>query len=186
MLSSLSTKPLSPLSRFFQPSFARVRLDSEHPYRTSIPELEPLLGDGACRFPLLQVLRFEIRSLLGRIREARCTGLYRRGIVFPPESLMTVVGTECATALQSYSDDKQKICRYRPWMSLSDTLTFQLGWLKGAEFAYRILHVVYLNNRHYKLSLTGVERLATKSRMLRQPPSPGSLPNRMRAGRMKL
>jgi hypothetical protein len=82
------------LRQFHQPSSAGVPLHKAHPYRKSIPELNDVLGENLHRVSLLRVLKSEIRSLYGRIREAHSTGLYQRGVLFPPTRLIALAGKE--------------------------------------------------------------------------------------------
>lgn len=86
---------------------------------------------------LFQVLRSEIGSLFGRIREARQTGLYRHGVLCLPEWMRAVLREHYWPAQRSHSEDTRKILAEHPWMGLTDWLLFVQGWTMGASSACR-------------------------------------------------
>jgi len=86
---------------------------------------------------LFQVLRSEIGSLLGRIREARKTGLYRHGVSCLPQWMRPVLREDYWPAQRCHSEDTRKILAEHPWMGLTDYLLFAQGWTMGAASACR-------------------------------------------------
>jgi hypothetical protein len=116
-----------------------VRLDIEHPCRRAIPELDPLLGDHLHQVSLTRELRWEIRSLFGRIAEALKTKLYHRGVVAPrPRPDDPLSAQEFLIARRAYTQDMQGVWAFRQWMSTSDVLSFALAWTLGYESCARI------------------------------------------------
>jgi hypothetical protein len=108
--------------------------------RTSNYDTRLWLGSCSYPFSLYRVLRSELRSLFGRIREARESGLYHRGVAVLPRFLTALLGQEVLIAQWCCNEDTQRILESRKWMNLSDTLIFLPGWTLGAEWAYRTLH----------------------------------------------
>jgi hypothetical protein len=110
------------------------------PHQISKYDTQAALGSAWFPVSLFQVLRYEIYSLLGRIREARKTELYQWGIAVLPEWLGALIGREYLIAQRSCNEDTQKITQIHPWMSLTDNLIFLQGWTLGAAWSYRTRH----------------------------------------------
>jgi hypothetical protein len=106
-------------------------LDQSSRYHTS-----SALGSAWYRVSLFQVLRYELRSLFGRIREARETELYQRGIAVLPQWFGALIGQEYLSAQRSCNADTQRITQSHKWMSLTDNLIFLQGWTLGVAWAY--------------------------------------------------
>jgi hypothetical protein len=104
--------------------------------QTSTYDTRSALGSCAYGFSLFRVCRCELRSLIGRIREAHETGLYRWGVAVLPRWFGALIGQEYLSAQRCCNEDTQKILQSHKWMSLSDTLVFLQGWTLGAAWAY--------------------------------------------------
>ena len=106
------------------------------PDQTSRYDTGSALGSYLYPFSLFQVCRCELRSLLGRIREARETGLYRWGVAVLPRWFGALIEQEYLSAQRSCNEDTQKILQSHKWMTLTDTLVFLQGWTLGAAWAH--------------------------------------------------
>jgi hypothetical protein len=95
------------------------------------------LGSAWYPVSLFQVLRYEIHSLIGRIRESRETELYQWGIAVLPRWFGALIGAEYLTAQRACNEDTQIISQSHKWMSLTDNLIFLQGWTLGAAWTYR-------------------------------------------------
>lgn len=133
-----------------------------------IPKYDTRSALGGCSYPfsLLQVFRCEMRSLLGRIREAREMELYRRGVAVLPRWLGALIGSEYLTAQLCCNEDMQRIAQFHRWMSLTDTLVFLQGWTLGAAWAYR-----RCNNEHSSLTHSAPGNLADSAKTGEAEPS---------------
>jgi hypothetical protein len=136
----VSTKSLIPPSLNSQPeavapddASSRIApLDQTSKYDT-----RSALGSAWYGVSLFQVLRYEIRSLVGRIRESHETELYQWGIAVLPRWFGALIGPEYLTAQRACNEDTQRISQSHKWMSLVDNLIFLQGWTLGAAWAYR-------------------------------------------------
>jgi len=108
--------------------------------QTSRYDTRSALGSAWFPVSLLQVLKYELCSLLGRIREARETELYQRGLAVLPRWFGDLVGPEYLIAQRCCNEDTRKTTQSHEWMSLTDNLIFLQGWMLGAAWSYRTRH----------------------------------------------
>lgn len=115
----------------------RIEPQSQIP---SIYDTRSALGLSWCRVSLWRVLRYELCSFFGRMREARRTELYQRGISVLPEWVELLALDQYSAARLCCSKDRQKMAEKHNWMSLTDNLMFLQGWMLGATFPQRKSH----------------------------------------------